>query len=137
MFMPSGVAAAAGTAPVQVLGATVADVVIDPSNALAGYRLNSNGDEEIRIGAGAYAFLSRWLLVGVASDYEAQYTAVGDATAPDPPNVWKSLGSNNTFEQSQNVVGSSSSTGTIKIRRATDSTELADAALNIEATVDV
>ena len=136
MFMPSGVAAAAGTSPVQVQGATVADVVIDPSNALAGYRLNSNGDEEIRLGAGAYAFLSRWLLVGVASDYEAQYTAVGDATAPDPPNVWKSLGSNNTFEQSQTVVGSSSSTGTIKIRRATDSTELAAAVLNIEATVD-
>ena len=137
MFMPSGVAAAAGTSPVQVLGATVTDIVIDPSNALAGYRLNSNGDEEIRIGAGAYAFLSRWLLVGVASDYEAQYTAVGDATAPDPPNVWKSLGANNTFEQSQTVVGSSSSTGTIKIRRATDSTELAAAVLNIEATVDV
>ena len=137
MFMPSGVAAAAGTAPVQVLGATVTDVVIDPSNALAGYRLNSNGDEEIRIGAGAYAFLSRWLLVGVASDYEAQYTAVGDATSPDPLNVWKSLGSNNTFEQSQAVVGTSSSSGTIKIRRITDNTELADAVLDIEARVDV
>ena len=136
MFMPSGVAAAAVTSPVQVIGATVSDVVIDPSNALAGYRLNSNGDEETRIGAGAYAVIGRWLLVGVASDYEAQYTAVGDATSPDPPNVWKSLGSNNTFEQSQTVIGSSSSTGTIKIRRITDDTQLADAVLNIEATVD-
>ena len=68
MFMPSGVAAAAGTSPVQVQGATVADVVIDPSNALAGYRLNSNGDEETRLGAGAYAVIGSWLLVGVASD---------------------------------------------------------------------
>ena len=135
MFMPSGVAAAAGTSPVQVIGATVADVVIDPSNALAGYRLNSNGDEEIRTGAGAYAFIGRWLLVGVASDYEAQYTAVGDATSPDPSNVWKSLGSNNTFEQSQAVVGTSSSSGTIKIRRITDNTELADAALDLTAEV--
>ena len=59
MFMPSGVVAAAGTSPVQLLGANVTDIVIDPSNALAGYRLNSNGDEEIRIGAGAYAFLGR------------------------------------------------------------------------------
>ena len=120
----------------QVLGANVVDIAIDPQNALAGYRLNSNGDEETRTGVGAYAFIGRWLLVGVASDYEAQYTT-GDSVDIDPPNVWKTLGSNNTFEQSQASIGTSLSTGTIKIRRITDNTELADAVLDIEARVDV
>ena len=135
--MPSGVVAAAGTSPVQLQGGTFNHLADDPLNALAGYRLNSNGDEETRIGTGAYAFFGRWLLVGVASDYEAQYTAVGDATAPDPPNVWKSLGSNNTFEQSQTFFGISESTGTIKIRRISDDTELADAALALKAQVQI
>jgi len=91
---PSGV--------VTAIGVTVTNVTIDPATALAGYRVDSDGDVYKREGSGgSWVSIGTWLNSGSAGDYGVYMEDLG--TGSDTPtgsavDTWLDAGSDQTWE---------------------------------------
>lgn len=97
--------APAGTA--QITDQLVSQTAFDPSDAVAGYRVNANGDIEALRNAG-YTTREVWLLSGVAADYE--FRAVldsGDTPAGAALNTWIDASTSPQWSLTETGAGSS------------------------------
>ena len=80
MAAGSDIAQASGA---TLLGATLSDSQLQPTNASVGYQINADGDEYTYSGWGAsYASIGTWLTSGVAADYECLMSITGLYTDP-------------------------------------------------------
>ena len=136
LMFPLNIISASGVR-VALIGANLTDFNIQSASEVK-YRLNTNGNEQTRVGIGAaFITIGTWLKSGDAADFECRYAAVGDETEPQLINVWRDMGaSNNTFGYEPALAVREFSSGTIEIRRKIDNAVLASAALSLEAEID-
>lgn len=122
---------ASNTAPVNLLGAFLLDVQIDPTDAGNGYRLSNAGTELARDTISGYSVINTWLVAGVVADYEARVTVVSGVTpSGSAVNDWLNLGTTRSWTLSQTSPGTKESKFTIEVR-------FAAGALIDSATVDM
>ncbi len=128
--------AQADALPVQLTGATLSDVQVDPTNASVNYRINSDGDEYEQEGGGGYSSIATWLLDGSAGDYDCKLT-VNSGTSPTGASVgsWLDCGTTRTWTLTQSSVGTSSNNCTIEIRDGTTLEVLASATVTMSSQV--
>jgi len=113
------------------------DQAISPANATTSYALNNNGTATtLGLGSGAIT----WLTGGSASSYEARMTVTSGAfTSGDATGSWLNLGTSRfwTLTESFNGNVSQTVTGTIEIRRVSDSVVVASASVTMESSVEI
>ncbi len=65
--------------PVQLISfGTVGAAEISPTDAVAEFRINTNGDLEKRTDGGSFVTMSTWLLEGAAADYDVKFTITAE-----------------------------------------------------------
>lgn len=100
--------------------------------AVAGYRLNTSGVIESRLGA-AYATIGQWLALGSAGDYECFVTVNSGTLTLGTSGSWLALSSSCEWYVSQATVGVKTANITVQIRRASSGTVLDSATIDLEA----
>ena len=100
--------------------------------AIAGYRLNSSGIVEKRLGA-SYTTLETWLAAGAASGYECRVTVVSGSLTTGTAGSWLSLASSREWTVQQATVGTNTCQITVEIRNATTLVVAATATIDLSA----
>lgn len=129
-------ASAGGSGSVALTNQNIS--ALDPSTAVASYRVNTSGIVE-RGRNGSYNTLEIWLLSGSAADYEIRVTETGGVgiTGGSSIGSWLGLGATREWELTEGVLGSGSQTFfTAEIRLAAPpNTVLATANITLNALV--
>jgi len=90
------------TGAVTAIGATVFNTTIDPATALAGYRVDADGDIYKRQGSGgSYVSIGTWLNSGSASDYDVYMEDLStgtDVPTGDSVDTWLAMSGDRTWE---------------------------------------
>lgn len=112
--------------PVQLISfGTIGAAEISPTDAVAEFRINTNGDLEKRTDGGAFVTLSTWLLEGAAADYDVKFTVTGSVGSGlnSGPTTQVNCGSIRTWvvTETTNGVAESSVTFTFELFLAGDS----------------
>lgn len=119
---------------VDLLGASISDNTISPTQAEVGYQLSPTGAEQTFEGTGQpYGTINTWLNVGSASDYECRLT-VNSGTAPDGSGngVWLGMGTARAWGWIDSVIpGDVQANCTIEIRDAVTLNVLASATITV------
>lgn len=113
----------------------------DPTDARAGFRLNTSGDAQKGTGTTSVTYSNitgEWLVSGFsASDFECRATVQsGDNPTTGTLNTWEALSSTRTWEQIQTSVGSRSGVLLIEIREAATGYVHASASVTLSVTVN-
>lgn len=134
-------AAGIGAARITLLGGTIPHDVTDPADALAGYRLEPDGDISLNQNGtgGAYVDSADWIVPKGAAggDYEARATLNSGSVSSGTTGSWLSLSGTLTWERDRTTIGTSSADLTIEIRRASDGAVLGSSNVILTATVGV
>lgn len=125
-------AAGGGGGSVVLHDADIGLSVIDPNNATAQFRVTSGGVVE---GTGEADY--DWLIAGAAADYEVRADVTSGSLGSGTTGSWLSLSSTRAWSVTRSVLGTSSATMTVRIRRASDAVVLETATISLEATVDI
>ena len=119
MLMPNVIVAAASR-DVQIQTSLVEDIVFS-GFAVVGFRLEASGppyNEQTQEGDGApYVTVGPWVLAGVPTDYEVNYSGTGVTPSGSPVNTWIDFSLSREWRLTANLV-IEEFTGTISIRRA-------------------
>jgi hypothetical protein len=119
---------------VDVLGGLFIDV--DPTSAIAGYRLNTNGQEQSREGGGYVAF-NNWLLFGSPFEFDCRFTVnSGDTPTGSSVNTWLNLANLQFWELATSGVLKTTD-GTIEVRDAGTLAVLDTASVNLRAEISI
>lgn len=123
---------------VNINGGNMNGFAISPTDATAGYQLNSSGAEQEINNSGTSTF-NTWLLSGAASSYEVMATLNSGTLTAGTTGTWLNLGSTRawTVVRTSNTAGSNSANLTIQIRPAGGGAVLDTAGVTLTATVDV
>ena len=122
-----------------LVGESYYDVVISPTNAVAGVKVDADGSVYSLIGA-SYALRYVWKTGGgVVADYECRWTNTSGTLSAGTAGSWLALSGDREFSVTYTVdgAGSKSCTGTLEIRSASDLSVLASASVALSAVVDV
>jgi hypothetical protein len=117
IFVPSGSGLTSTSSPTTAICAAT----FDNSGA---YTIDGGGGGSWMVGLG-----------GVASDYEIMWTNTSGTLSTGTAGVWLNLGTTRIFDVQRTTVGGKSCTGTVQIRRASDSVVLASGSITIQASV--
>jgi hypothetical protein len=106
-----------------------------PNTAVAGYRLNSNGDVE-SINNAFPITLGQWCTpTSAAGNYEARVTVTFGTLTSGSAGVWLALSSTRTWELEQSAQGFVQCIFTVEIRRIGTTTVLDSASIELSAEV--
>lgn len=123
---------------VNLTTVSLSDLAISPANATTSYSLNNNGTATTT-GSGSGA--TTWLTPSSsAGNYEARMTvSSGSFTSGAATGSWLNLGTSRFWTLTESTNGNSSLnvTGTIEIRRVSDSVVVASASVDMTSTVEV
>ena len=111
--------------------ANVEHVVLDPNDAVAQYSTTSAGTVTAT-GESTYD----WLISGVNSDYEVRADVTSGSLSSGTTGSWLPLSSTRFWSRTRTVFGTSSAELRVRIRRVSDSVEVADVDISLTATVD-
>ncbi len=130
-----------GQGAVLISDQNLFDTQTTPTDAYAGYRLNTNGKAQTSTGiAGTYNDVSgEWLRSGVASAFEVQATLNSGTLFSGTTGSWLALSSTRQWDvkYTSNLAGSQAADLTIEIRRVGGSVVLDSASVLLEAEVVV
>lgn len=119
---------------VNIVGGSVIDVVVSPTNAVAVYLLNADGTET----STPAGISNTWLLGGAASSAEVRATVTaGATTAGDVTGAWLGLGVNRSWRCGlvNDAAGVASASLTIEVRNASTLAVLDTAPVDLYAEV--
>jgi hypothetical protein len=105
---------------------------ISPATATATVTFDNTGAYTIGDDSGGSWMIG---LGGVAADYEIRWTNTSGTLSTGTVGAWLNLGTSRSWDVSRSGVGGKSCTGTVEIRRASDSVVLATGSIAITATV--
>lgn len=134
--MTAAMQAAAGAMSkyVNLANHTVADVVLDPANASAEYRLTAGGPVEWQNSGTSWAAFAGESCGGGAG-YECRASIVSGTVSSGSTGTWLALTSTRAWTKTQSVVGTGSVTLTIEVRSAASLVVLGTATITLTATV--
>lgn len=123
---------------VNIAGAFKLASSIDPSDAVAGYRLLTSGEEEAGTGTNfvSYTSVGTWLLAGAAGDYEVRATLDSGAITSGTTGTWLALSASYAWEVLRTSVGTTTAELTIEIRDAATLEVLDTASVTLTAEVE-
>lgn len=114
-------------------------ISFSPSNANAGFRVNSDGTLDGTAATNLNWALDdgTWLIAGANSDYEVQFTK---QSGPDPDSgtltTWQGLGTSRSISYTQTGIGNKTGVFTVKIRHASTLAVLDTGTVSLTAIVE-
>ena len=126
-----------GTA--SIIGGSPYDLVADPDNAEARYRLNSSGAEQTYTSTDfAYTTVGTWLVSGTNSQFEVRATAVSGTVTSGTMNTWEALSTSREWTAAKTFsVGVKQAVITIEIRRASTGVVVDTATVDLGAEIEL
>ncbi len=122
---------------VSLDGASAYDLVFDPTNAEARYRLNSSGIEQSYISDDLfYTNIGTWLVSGTNSQFEVRATETSGTVSTGTVGSWLVLSTSREWTVARTTIGTKSVTLTIEIRKASTGVIVATATAQLDAEVD-
>lgn len=131
----SGGGGASGT--VSLSNITLEDALVSPNNPSCGFTLGTTGGITYTGNSNSLT-PATWGSGVTGSEYEARLTATSGGVTSGTLATWLSLGSalNWTRNRTNDAVGTTSFTGTLEIRRASDQVVVGSCTVNMSATVE-
>jgi hypothetical protein len=132
----SGTARKIFAGDVIAISDTTADAeAISPSAATASFALASDGDIDRTSGTNTVSDLGDWITPQTnMAAYECRFDLLSGTLTSGTTGAWQSLSSTRTWTKQQTTNGTSSASGTLSIRRASDATVLDTATITLTAT---
>ena len=126
-----------GTA--SIIGGSPYDLVTDPDNAEARYRLNSSGAEQTYTSTAlAYTTVGTWLVSGTNSQFEVRATAVSGTVTSGTMNTWEALSTSREWTAAKTFsVGVKQAVITIEIRKASTGVIVDTATVDLGAEIEL
>lgn len=106
---------------------------VNPEDAAAEIVFNSSGSVTVISDTGVPY---NWLVRGVNTGLEINFDTVTGALTSGTESTWLTLDTDQIAGVARTTIGTSTWTGTIRIRRASDMVELDSAAVTITATIE-
>lgn len=122
---------------ISITNTTATDITTSPSDATAGYRLDSDG-KVYRIEGASTVVYEDWVVPnGNAGNYESRVTVVSGALTTGNANIWEALSIDRTWTVSETGIGTRTCTFDVEIRDAATLVVKDTAQITITATVEV
>lgn len=118
------------TVTIDVQAGAYSTTVVDPTDATCSVTFDSLGNVTLLSDTGS---TYTWRIGGASSDYSIRYDT-GSTLEIGTPNAWQSFPY--SFGITRTTVGNKLVTGTIRIKRNSDSVELDSATVSLSATVE-
>ncbi len=133
-----------GTARLTFLGVTitlpndsVTDSTLAPTNAIANFILNSNGNRQKEVSGGSVTTVGAWIdPTSEAGNYEARGTVLSGSFTTGTFGTWLALSSSRTWGVTRSTNGTTTASMTLEIREASTGTVMATATISFSATRD-
>lgn len=116
---------------------TVSDSTFAPTNPIARFILNSNGNRQEELSGGVVNNLGAWVTpTTLAGNYEARATLISGTFTSSTFGSWLSLGTSRSWGITRSTNGTSVASMTLEIREAATGTVVASATISFSATRD-
>lgn len=116
---------------------TVTDSTLSPTNAIAIFRLNSNGNRQEELSGGVVNTLGPWVTpTTIASNYESRATVISGSFTSGTFGTWQALSTSRSWNVTRTTIGTSVASMTLEIREAATLTVVASATIGFSATKD-